>query len=130
MPESIPEPTLEIFGEQTVSYTRILGFDEQSGNKYASETVVVRVDEIDTIEDPAMRHALWSKYRVQADPKARHIRTVTAHPDGRFKATAEVRKKPLCLIQNEADGIGTIKEETAVVLGPAQRGFLNRLLFR
>jgi hypothetical protein len=127
MAESMPEPTLEIFGEQTVSYTRTLGFDEQSGNKYASETVVVRVDEIDAIEDPAMRHALWGKYRTQVDPRAQHVRHVTAHPDGRFKANAEVRKKPLCLMQSEA-GVEELDQQTTSLPEPAMRSFFRRLL--
>lgn len=63
------EPTLPVFGEAEVSYTVMKPRQEPDargqGGDTRWETVNILVDEIDLIEDPALRRDLWLQFNAR-----------------------------------------------------------------
>ena len=71
MSEALPNPSLPIFGEETVSYTIMHPRQEPDslgqGGDTTWEYVEIPVDEIDSLDNPSLREALWNQYRALKD---------------------------------------------------------------
>jgi hypothetical protein len=125
MPEIMPEPTLDIFGDEVVPYEQMLSPEERGDQRLSTEKRTVRVDEIDSLPDERLRSALWNRYRVQTDPSARQVVLVTTHPDGTYSRTVSVPKGSLGLPSSEAEARTTV--EPVPPCEPVRRRFFSRI---
>lgn len=130
--EQLPEPSLALFPDKTVQFHRRL--DDSYGQNYRDELVTVSVDDIDELEDPELRSALWRQFRsdenhestalfIFADSQGRHIRSV-----GIYRKPLHVR-----FTDQGVEEVGTSSEEVPKHDDSAEirrAGFIARLFRR
>lgn len=98
MSETLPEPTLPIFGDKFVSYTVVHPRSEDSDSVW--ETIKVPADDIDSIEDSRFRDALWSQFRANETNEGPAV-FAFVNPEGKYIHSVRVPRRPLGLTFTE-----------------------------
>ena len=116
MNESLPDPTLPIFGEATVSYTIMHTRQEPDslgqGGDTAWEHVEVPVDEIDTLENASLREALWKQFCARQSSISTPLLLPFVKPDGTHTSNVWVSPSPT---QSERQVFVSVNEDTGSV---------------
>ncbi len=120
MSEQLPEPALPIFGDRAVHYTIVhptAADYNGDGTETRLQRASIKLDDIDAIEDPRLRGALWNTVRAEELYHDRAMMTF-AKPDGRFSHAFSVHRgrtimPSLNSIDQESSQPPTTKTKTA-----------------